>query len=195
MLNRVSKDKFHLNILKEVGYILLFITFFVGVMVGSISLKNVDSTSFEEYAESLSESITKADSKEFNINTNGIFYSGIETIVLYWIIGLSIIGTPILIGYLGYKGYSLGYTISTIIKLIGLKAGNQFIFKYLFLKNTVLVFIMIFLTNFCLKNSKNFFEKKNNMKAETLKYSVIVGFALALWLAINFIEKIILTTF
>ena len=109
--------------------------------------------------------------------------------------GMSVIGTPILIGYLGYKGYSLGYAISTIIKVIGVSAGNKFIFKYLFLKNAILVFIMIFLANFSIKISKNFLGKKINIKANVLKYSVVVAFALILWLVTNFVEKMILTTF
>ncbi|MBQ9313800.1 MAG: stage II sporulation protein M [Clostridia bacterium] len=197
MINRVSKDKtnFKFNLLKELGYIVLLVTFFVGIIMGAFSLKNVDSTSFNEYSESLSEAISKVDTKGFNITSRGTFYHGIKIIAIYWIVGMSIIGTPILIGYLGYKGYCLGYTISAVLKILGMQEGNLFVFKHLFLNNIFLVFIMIFLANFSIKISKNFFEKEMNLKTNTLKYTVVTSFMLALWLGVNFVERIIFSTF
>jgi len=197
MIRRDSKDKLNLqfNILKEIGYVILLITFFVGILVGTLHFKNVDTSSFKEYEEILTENITKANSKEFYINSNRTFYQGLKVIGIYWIVGMSVLGTPILIGYLGYKGYSLGYTISTIIKILGMKAGNQYIFQYLFLKNVILVFIMIFLANFSIKISKNFFENRTNLKANVIKYTVVTILTVIIWLAMNFLEKIILSTF
>lgn len=197
MIRRISEDKsiFKIKMLKEVGYILLLVTFFVGVIIGSLSFKSIDSTSFEEYTEYLSESISNINSKEVKVHTDNQLYSGIKVIAIFWIVGMSIIGTPILIGYLGYKGYSMGYTISAIIKLLGVSAGNSFVFKYMFLKNLVLVFIMIFLANFSIKISKNFFEKKTNLKPDALKYSIIAGFMLIVWIIAVFIQKMIFINF
>lgn len=195
MIRRVSEDKsiFKLKMIKEVGYILLLITFFVGVIIGSISFKSIDSSSFEEYTEYLNDVVMNYNSKGFNSNSQ--FYGGIKVIAIYWIVGMSIIGTPILVGYLGYKGYSLGYTISAIIKLLGVKTGNLFVLKFLFLKNLIIVFIMIFLSNFSIKISKNFFEKRTNLKADSLKYSIVTGFMLIIWIITILIEKVIFKNF
>ena len=195
MIRRVTEDKslFKLKILKEVGYILLLVTFFTGVIIGSIGFKSVDSSSFEEYTEYLNDAILNYNMKDFNSNVQ--FYSGIKTIAIYWVVGMSIIGTPILVGYLWYKGYSLGYAISTIIKLLGVKSGNKFVFKFLFVKNLVLVFIMIFLANFSIKISKIFFEKRKNLKADFLKYSIVTGLMLIIWIITIIIEKIIFKNF
>lgn len=192
MIQKVSKDKLNLILIKEVGYILLLLAFFVGIIIGSFSLKNVDSEDFSAYSESINTSLNKVNNKEQHLNTKESLYNGVKIIVIYWIVGMSIIGTPILVGYLGYKGYSLGYTISSIVKILGAKAGNIFVFKYLFLKNAILVFIMIFLANFSIKISRNFFEKKNNLKADAFKYTVVSGIMLILWLGSNLVQKIVL---
>lgn len=191
MIRRVTEDKsiFKLKIIKEVVYILLLVTFFTGVIIGSIGFRSVDSSSFEEYSEYLNGIILNYNMN--NLNSNVHFYSGIKIIAIFWVAGMSIIGTPVLVGYLWYKGYSLGYSISSIIRVLGVKAGNVFIFKYLFLKNLILVFIMIFLANFSIKTSKNFFEKRTNLKADSLKYSIVTCFMLGVWIVTVIIEKII----
>lgn len=195
MIHRVSKDKTKLNLLKEVGYILLLIIFFVGVIIGSFGFKNVDTSSLSSYYEDLNDTITKVSKEEFNTYSKTSLYLGIKTIVIFWIVGLSLVGTPILVAYVGYKGYSIGYTVSTIVKIWGTSHGNSFVFKYLFFKNVVLVFIMIFLANFSIKISKNFLEKKTDLKPEMLQYSAVTGFMLLLWLLTIFIERIFFTTF
>lgn len=192
MIQRISKDKVNLVLMKEVGYVLLLLTFFVGVIIGAFSLKNVDSNDFNAYSESINSSLNKINSKEQHLNSTESFYNGVKIIAIYWIVGMSVIGTPILMGYLGYKGYSLGYTISSIIRILGAKSGNLFAFKYLFLKNAILVFIMIFLANFSIKISKNFFEKKNNLKIDVVKYTAFSGITLVIWIGSNLIEKMIL---
>ena len=66
---------------------------------------------------------------------------------------MSVVGTPILIVILGYKGYSIGYTIATVLRVVGTTEGNKYIFQNLFIENTILVFIMIFLANYSIKIS------------------------------------------
>lgn len=193
MINRISEDK--INLTRELGYVLLLLTFFAGVIVGAFQLKNVDADSFRECEETLNEDIARMSTKEFYLHSNGMFYNGLKTIAFYWIVGMSVVGTPVLIGYLGYKGYALGYTISTIIRLLGIKAGNLFVFKYLFIENVILVLSMIFLGNISIKLSKNFFVNKQNIKLETMKYTVITGIVLMFWLVIHIAQKFILSTF
>lgn len=148
-------------------------------------MKNVTESNFEEYSESLNESLTNESKEKISISC----IQGIEIIAIFWIVGMSIVGTPILIFYLGYKGYSLGYTISAILRLIGLADGNKYIFQNLFLRNVFLVFIMIFLANYSIKISRNFFEKKANIKIGAIKYTLISTFMTVLWIIGYLLEK------
>ena len=132
--------------------------FFIGMLFGSISLKNVSETSIETNKELIQKSILLDTVNQKNNYLNSAFSGGIKTIIIFWIIGLSVSGTPILVIYIGYKAYSLGYTISAIIKILGSAAGNKYIFQNLFLKETILVFIMAFMANYSMRIFKDFFE-------------------------------------
>lgn len=186
MISRISKDKVNFNILKEIGYIILLVTFFIGILWGALEFKSVDSASFEQYMESMNEKL-----QGVNSNSNLILLKGLKIIAFYWIVGMSIVGLPILIGYLGYKGYSLGYTISAIIKLLGVSEGNKFVFKYLFINNSFLIFTMIFLTNISIKIARNFSQKKIEIKSDALKYTVLSGIMLLFWICINFVGTLL----
>ena len=185
-----EKQNFRLKMLKEVGYILLLITFFVGIIIGTINFRNVEESSFDEYESSLNENLIKIEKREASVNTQKSILEGIKIILLFWLIGMSIIGTPILIFLLGYKGYSIGYTISAILRIMGLKSGYKMVFQILFLKNVVLVFVMICLANFSIKISENFLKKKPTLKADTIKYTVFSAIALATWLTYNIVFAI-----
>lgn len=191
MNRRLSKNtiKVNINMLKEVGYILLLITFFVGILIGSFSFKNVSDVSFQQYAEELKGTL---DDLEENFSGKSFLFQGLKIIGVFWIVGMSIVGTPVLIALVGYKGFSIGYTISTVLKILGTADGNRYIFQNLFLQNVVIVFIMIFLTNYSIKIFKNFFESKDNVKVDVIKYTVISTFTALVYLFLCVILKIIL---
>ena len=180
MYKRFNKNtvRSNINFIKEAGYILLLVMFFIGMLFGSISLKNVSETSIETNKELIQKSILLDTVNQKNNYLNSAFSGGIKTIIIFWIIGLSVFGTPILVIYIGYKGYSLGHTISAIIKILGSAAGNKYIFQNLFLKETILVFIMAFMANYSMRIFKDFFENKENISADAIKYTIISVFLL-----------------
>ena len=178
MIDRLSRKPVKVNIkmLKEVGYILLLITFFVGILCGAFSFKNVSDINFEQYEESLKENLAYLNEKQGSLYERNLFFQGMKIIGIFWVVGMSIVGTPVLIAYIGYKGFSIGYTISAIIKLLGTVEGNRYIFQNLFLQNVVLVFIMIFLANYSIKIFRTFFESRETIKVDVIKYTIISTF-------------------
>lgn len=121
MYKRFSKNtvRANINFVKEAGYVLLLVMFFIGILLGSISLKNVSEDSIEANKEMIQNSVLLENKEQKNNYFKSSFWSGIKTIIFFWIIGLSIFGMPVLIIYVCYKGYSLGYTISTIVRVLG----------------------------------------------------------------------------
>ena len=160
---------FNIDILKEATYVLLLITFFVGVILGSISLKNVSDSVFDEYRQGLEEMLI--DSKKTGIDSEDLL-DGFKVILFFWLAGLSMVGMPVLIGYIGYKGFSLGYTISTISRLLETSEAKDYIFKCLFVENSVMIFIMISMAVFSIKIFKNFLENKENIKVDFFRYTI-----------------------
>lgn len=174
MIRRNYKESLNAEfyLIKEVGYILLLIIFFVGIICGSFCMKKVSETDLEEYKSSIEETLNNE-----NLDAKKISWSNLcdtlKTIFIFWIVGMSIVGMPILLIYVGYKGFSIGYTIMTIIKILGATNGNKYVFENLFFKNVIIVFIMIFLANYSIKIFRNFFKDKENIKIDALKYSLI----------------------
>ena len=166
-----------------------------GIVLGTLQLKKVNIDEIKENEVELKNIIEEVGSKEYVMHSKSMFWDGTKWIVFYWVIGMSLIGVPILVAHIGYKGYSLGYTISAIVKILGIQKGNQFLFQYLFLKNATIVFIMIFMINSSLKITRKYLEKKSNIKWEALKYSAISGMMMTLWLFVNLLEKMIFSTF
>lgn len=173
MIRRNYKESLNAEfyLIKEVGYILLLIIFFVGIICGSFCMKKVSENDLNEYKISIKESLenNQTNLKEANI-TN--LWDTLKTIFIFWIVGMSIVGMPILVIYVGYKGFSLGYTIMTIIKILGVTTGNKYIFENLFFRNVILVFSMIVLANYSIKIFRNFFKDKDNIKIDAIKYTM-----------------------
>lgn len=122
MYKRFDKNteiKANINLVKEAGYVLLLVMFFVGILLGSISLKNVSEDSIEANKEIIQNSVLLENKEQKDNYFKSSFFEGVRTIIFFWVIGLSIFGMPVLVVYVGYKGYSLGYTISAIVKILG----------------------------------------------------------------------------
>lgn len=177
-------------LIKEVGYILLLIIFFVGIICGSFCMKKVSESDLDEYKASIEETLNST-----NLNTKKVNWSSLcdilKTIFIFWIVGMSIIGMPVLLIYVGYKGFSLGYTIMTIIKILGTTNGNKYVFENLFLKNVIMVFVMIFLANYSIKIFRNFFKDKENIKIDAIKYSLVSGIICVLIIFICFFGRVL----
>lgn len=191
MIRRNYKESLNAEfyLIKEVGYILLLIIFFVGIICGSFCMKKVSENDLNEYKISIEESLenNQANLKEANM-TN--LLDTLKTIFIFWIVGMSIVGMPILVIYVGYKGFSLGYTIMTIIKVLGVTTGNKYVFENLFFRNVILVFSMIVLANYSIKIFRNFFKDKDNIKVDAIKYTMFSTFFCIVIMVIYFFYQL-----
>ena len=172
---------FNIDVLKEAAYVLLLLTFFVGVILGSISLKNVSDGVFDEHRQELEEVLLSS-------NKEGIIpkdlKNGFKVILCFWIAGMSLVGIPVLIVYIGYKGFSLGYTVSTISRVLEVSLAKEYIFKSLFIENSIIVFIMISMAVFSIKMFKNFLENKENVKIDFFRYTILALLLAGLYLGV-----------
>ena len=66
----------------------------------------------------------------------------LENIILavtLWFFGTTVIGIPIVFGIIMYRGFCLGYSIATIISVIGVGKGILFILITLVLQNILFI--------------------------------------------------------
>ncbi|MNL52418.1 hypothetical protein D3C87_1755930 [compost metagenome] len=107
-----------------------------------------------------------------------------------WFAGTTIIGLPIVIIVIGFKGFCLGYTISSIALTIGNIKSIIFVLLGLLFQNIFFIagtlLIGVSSINICGSIIKN--KKVNNIKIEILKHTIMCFFALVLILIGSFIK-------
>ncbi len=110
--------------------------------------------------------------------------SGILYILIVWLLGISIIGIPIILFLLFVRGFILGFSMGSIIHIYKLK-GIIGAFLYIFPHQIINIFYFILLGYYAILFSKKLFEylflkKEVGLKKLMRKYLKILIFCLIL---------------
>lgn len=108
------------------NFIIIIILFCVGIGIGIFFVNNsneVQRNELNEYINNLILKVKDSDGiKNFNLLGLSI-KENIFSILIIWFLGCTIIGGIFIYIAIIYKGFSIGYTISAIIAVLGLKQG------------------------------------------------------------------------
>lgn len=136
LLNYVEKN------IKEI--ILITLIIFIGLIIGIIyinSLTDENISKVDSHVNSVVDYIKKLNCEESKIDNTVILFSNLKRNILYiMLIGLfslCIIGLPIMYLLIGFKSFSLGYTMSAILATLGTKSGIIFICSSMILHNII----------------------------------------------------------
>jgi len=174
--------------------IIAFNLIILGVIAGTIFILNIgkqDQKLALEQVTNFFENIEKN-----NINSGLALKNSIITNFTYisaiFILGLSIIGLPIVIFLLFFKGFLVGFSVSAIILNYSYK-GAFLSFLYLFpgtiINIIALIILSIYSTNFSYKLVKSIFSKeKINTKLALKQYIIIYLFTLIAILISSLLE-------
>ncbi len=123
-------------------YILVTLIFVVGIFLGVMYVNNLQEQQLSEITTYLNNFIEKLKSTEkleiFKILKTTICENAILAIIL-WFFGTTVIGIPVVFGIIMYRGFCLGYAVSTIISTIGIGKGILFILATLVLQNIIFI--------------------------------------------------------
>ena len=120
-------------------------------------------------------------------------------IIIIWLLGISIIGFPIVIGILFFKCFVIGFSVAGIIMNYGIK-GLLGAFLYLFPHQIMLLIIYLLISfyslSFCYKIFSHLFLKKTiNFKYGMDKYVKILVISIIFTAIISFYEVFVSTYF
>lgn len=120
-------------------------------------------------------------------------------VILIWLLGISIIGLPIILVMMATKSFIVGFSITGIISSYGLK-GIVGAFVYVFPHQIVFLLLLILLgfyaSAFCIKLFKYLFLRQMiNFKEAMRKYLKILGISCLSVLVISLFETFISTYF
>lgn len=163
-----------LNIDKKT-FLFLAIISIIGIVTGSLFMTVLSSTDKEIVTNSLSDYITNIGTIKIDFNS---FISNLILNILYaaiiWILGISIIGLPIVVIIIFFKSFIVSFSISSFIINYKFK-GLIYSFIYMFPHMMINLLIYIYLGVFSIKLSssiiKAIIDKKNvNFKNNMVTY-------------------------
>ena len=182
--------------LKE--YIIVFVIFIVGIIIGMALLQNLSDTQKNElsgYMYSIIDSLkeqTEIDTIALLKNSilNNIFLS-----VIMWFVGSTIIGLPIVYAIVGFKGFSFGYTVSAAIAVLGTGNGMLFSITTMLLQNIIFIPCLLALAVSATKLCKSIFKdrRRENIKFGIIKHTFFSGIICILLIISSFVEVYIST--
>lgn len=161
-------------------YIIVIIFFITGIFLGVFFVNNIEENQrieIHNYLTAFIEELKKAQ----DINLIDILKTSIQDKIILtlciWFFATTIIGIPIVFGIVTYRGFCLGYTISTIISLMGFTKGFTFILITLILQNIILIPALMGLSVSGFKFYKDIIKdrRKENIKIEFVRHTVFSG--------------------
>ena len=113
------------NNLREYSIVLLL--FLIGLIFGIIFINNSSQNQVEDITTYLNEFVSslKANAQiDKGVLLKDCLISNFLLVIALWFVGSTVIGIPIVYGIIIYRGFCLGYTISSVIATLGMGKRN-----------------------------------------------------------------------
>ncbi len=173
-------------------YIIVLLIFLVGIFLGVMFINNTNETQKGEIQNYISTYIEN--SKQGDIDTTDSLKTNIkEDIILaciLWFAGTTVIGMPIVLGIILFRGFCLGYTISAAISTIGFAKGLSFILTSILLQNLLFIPAILILGVSSIKLYKSIMKdkRKENIKISIIRHTAISSISLVILILSAIVE-------
>lgn len=166
------------NNIKE--YIIITLIFLIGIFLGVMFVNNLEDVQKNEVITYLNTYIEVFKQSNSSDNIELLQHNIKENIILslaIWFIGSTIIGIPIVFGIIIFRGFCLGYAISSITIVFGVTKGIGFTAISIMIQNILFIPAIISLGVSALKAYKSIYsdKRKENIKIELLRHTAFSG--------------------
>jgi len=124
------------------NYIIVIVIFLVGVSLGVLFINNASIDKGEEISSYINNFLEKT-KENASIDYVKLLMDSIKTnlslALLLWFAGLTVVGVFALYGIICFRGFLLGFTVSSIIATIGEQKGSLFILSSMLLQNIIFI--------------------------------------------------------
>lgn len=189
--------KYVKNNFKE--YALVGLLFIIGLFAGVLVVNNSGEAQIGEISTYISDFITKFKEIE-NINKTQLIIESIKNnvilAIILWIAGTTVIGMPIVLAVILFRGLVLGYTISAITYTLGTIKGICFCLISIFLQNILFIPAVLTLGVSSIKLYKSIMKdkRKENIKVEIIRHTIISILMILILIMSSIVENVISTT-
>lgn len=174
-------------------YSIVIILFLIGVIVGVIVINNMAPDKIEEIHTYLSDfvnSLKGESSIDQGVLLKTSLKNNIGLGIALWFIGSTVIGIPIVYGIIAFRGFCLGYTISSIMATLGSGSGILFTLTTIFLQNILFIPCVLALAVSGTKLYQSILKDKRreNIRLEIIRHTLFSLMLLGILVLSSFIE-------
>jgi len=184
------------NNLKE--YISVTVIFIIGIILGVIFINNIGEnvqTEISDYINSFIDSIRGNNS----IDKTKLLFTSIKQNILIgvclWFVGSTVIGIPFVYGIVAFRGFCLGYAVSSAIAVLGNGKGILFSVSTVMFQNLLFIPAILALAVSGIKLYKSIVKDRDieNVKIEIYRHTLFSVFGIVLLIISSVFETFIST--
>ena len=180
------------------AYLIVTIIFIIGIVAGIIFINNTDEAQSAEIGNYITNFISSL-KQDYHIDKLELLKRSLGDnfilILTMWFIGSTVIGIPIIFGIVLFRGFCIGYTISSIIATLGVQKGILFLFTTIFLQNLIFIPVIICMAVSCIRLYKSIMKdkRKENIKIEIIRHTLVSIVLIVFLLIASLLESYIST--
>lgn len=162
------------NNIKE--YIIIIIIFLLGLFLGVMFINNIGESQRQEITGYVNTYLEAFKQKEidYSAQLRNNIKENIILVITMWFAGSTVIGIPIVLGIIAFRGFCLGYAIASFTYVLGTMKGITFSIGALIIQNIIFIPAIISLGVSCLKLYQSILKDKRreNVKIEIVRHTI-----------------------
>lgn len=199
--NRKKKKSIKNCILNHVNnnlreYIILIILFLIGVVAGVIFINNVNESQKQELQTYIT-GFVQSLKGDYQIDKTKLLKTSIienvKLAIILWFVSSTVIGIFLVYGIIIFKGFCIGYTMASVLAILGTGKGICFAITSLLLQNILFIPSILALGVSGMKLYKSIMKDKRreNIKIEIYRHTIFSIMILVFFIISSFIETYI----
>lgn len=158
------------------SYFIIIVIFTVGIFLGVLFInKTSNKSEIEKYINTYIDETKNIESRDYFTELQTDIKNNIVLVFLLWFSGTTIIGIPIVLGIILFRGFCLGYTIASCVYILGKIKAIGFIFLTILLQNIIFIPAIMILGVSSIKLYKSIVKdrRRENIKLSIIKHCII----------------------
>ena len=174
-------------------YFILIIIFLLGLIIGLIVVNNSSTeqeTEITSYINNFVTELKEGSKLDYFKLLKSSFANNLFLVIILWFMSSTVIGIPIVYGMIGYKGFFMGYTISSVVLTLGTGKGIAFVLSSMLIHNIILIPCMLAVAVSGINLYKSIIKdrRKENIKIEIIRHTVFCLILLAIMAVGSLVE-------
>ncbi len=158
-------------------YFILIIIFLLGLIIGLIVVNNSSGEqqkAISSYISNFVSELKNGSKLDYFKLLKSSFVDYLFLVIILWFMSSTVIGIPIVYGMIGYKGFCMGYTISSVVMALGTGKGMAFAICSLLIHNIIIIPCILALAVSGINLYKSIIKdrRKENIKIEIIRHTV-----------------------